>query len=177
MREYQATILENKPAAENIYSLTLALPEAVKIRAGQFADLSVGGAHLLKRPLAVCKADGEKVTVCYQIRGEGTKLLSERKAGETLDALLPLGNGFYLKENEKKIALVGGGVGIFPMISVIGEYAAEKEISAYVGTHDGAALSAGTAAIHMALKAAGVKKGDIVFCQDLTFSATANPII
>ena len=129
----QATILENKPAAENIYSLTLALPEAVKIRAGQFADLSVGGAHLLKRPLAVCKADGEKVTVCYQIRGEGTKLLSERKAGETLDALLPLGNGFYLKENEKKIALVGGGVGIFPMISVIGEYAAEKEISAYIG--------------------------------------------
>ena len=99
MREYQATILENKPAAENIYSLILALPEAVKIRAGQFADLSVGGAHLLKRPLAVCKADGEKVTVCYQIRGEGTKLLSERKAGETLDALLPLGNGFYLKEN------------------------------------------------------------------------------
>lgn len=133
MREYQATILENKPAAENIYSLTLALPEAVKIRAGQFADLSVGGAHLLKRPLAVCKADGEKVTVCYQIRGEGTKLLSERKAGETIDALLPLGNGFYLKENEKKIALVGGGVGIFPMISVIGEYAAEKEISAYIG--------------------------------------------
>ena len=133
MREYQATILENKPAAENIYSLTLALPEAVKIRAGQFADLSVGGAHLLKRPLAVCKADGEKVTVCYQIRGEGTKLLSERKAGETLDALLPLGNGFYLKENEKKIALVGGGVGSFPMISVIGEYAAEKEISAYIG--------------------------------------------
>lgn len=133
MREYQATILENKPAAENIYSLTLALPEAVKIRAGQFADLSVGGAHLLKRPLAVCKADGKKVTVCYQIRGEGTKLLSERKAGETLDALLPLGNGFYLKENEKKIALVGGGVGIFPMISVIGEYAAEKEISAYIG--------------------------------------------
>lgn len=133
MREYQATILENKPAAENIYSLILALPEAVKIRAGQFADLSVGGAHLLKRPLAVCKADGEKVTVCYQIRGEGTKLLSERKAGETLDALLPLGNGFYVKENEKKIALVGGGVGIFPMISVIGEYAAEKEISAYIG--------------------------------------------
>ena len=87
----------------------------------------------MKRPLAVCKADGEKVTVCYQIRGEGTKLLSERKAGETLDALLPLGNGFYLKQNEKKIALVGGGVGIFPMISVIGEYAAEKEISAYIG--------------------------------------------
>ena len=134
MREYQATILENKPAAENIYSLTLALPEAVKIRAGQFADLSVGGAHLLKRPLAVCKADGEKVTVCYQIRGEGTKLLSERKAGETLDALLPLGNGFYLKENEKKIALVGGGVGIPPLYGLAKRLTAQgKRVTAVLG--------------------------------------------
>ena len=53
----------------------------------------------------------------------------------------------------------------------------EKEFASYVGANDGAALSAGTAAIHLALKAAGIKKGDIVFCQDLTFSATANPII
>ena len=53
----------------------------------------------------------------------------------------------------------------------------EKELSSYVGASYGAALSSGTAAIHMALKAAGVGKGDIVFCQDLTFSATANPII
>jgi len=53
----------------------------------------------------------------------------------------------------------------------------EQELAAKVGVKHAAALSAGTAAIHMALKAAGVEKGDIVFCQDLTFSATANPII
>lgn len=53
----------------------------------------------------------------------------------------------------------------------------EKELAAKVGAKHAAALSAGTAAIHMALKAAGVGQGDIVFCQDLTFSATANPII
>lgn len=53
----------------------------------------------------------------------------------------------------------------------------EEEMSAYVGTKTGAALSAGTAAIHMGLKAAGVKKGDIVFCSSLTFSASANPIV
>ena len=64
---------------------------------------------------------------------------------------------------------------IAPLGKNVNEF--EKEFSAYVGAHDGAALSAGTAAIHMALKAAGIKKGDIVFCQDLTFSATANPII
>ena len=53
----------------------------------------------------------------------------------------------------------------------------EKELAAKVGSKYAVALVSGTAAIHMALKAAGVGKGDIVFCQDLTFSATANPII
>ena len=52
----------------------------------------------------------------------------------------------------------------------------EDELAEYVGTKHAAALSAGTAAIHMAFKALDVKKGDIVFCSDLTFSATANPI-
>ena len=53
----------------------------------------------------------------------------------------------------------------------------EEELAKYVETSSAAALSSGTAAIHMALKALDVKKGDIIFCQSLTFSATANPII
>ena len=53
----------------------------------------------------------------------------------------------------------------------------EEELARYVGAKHAAALSSGTAAIHMALKATGVSKGDVVFCQSLTFSASANPII
>jgi len=53
----------------------------------------------------------------------------------------------------------------------------EKEFAAKIGSKHSVALSSGTAAIHMALKAAGVEKGDIVFCQSLTFAGTANPII
>ncbi|MGU8346244.1 DegT/DnrJ/EryC1/StrS family aminotransferase [Clostridium perfringens] len=53
----------------------------------------------------------------------------------------------------------------------------EKELSEYVGSKTGAALASGTAAIHMALKALGVKKGDKVFCSSLTFAASCNPII
>lgn len=53
----------------------------------------------------------------------------------------------------------------------------EEELAEKVGAKSAAALSSGTAAIHLALKAAGVGEGDIVFCQSLTFSATANPII
>lgn len=53
----------------------------------------------------------------------------------------------------------------------------EEEIAKYIGAKTGAALSAGTAAIHMGLKALEVQQGDIVFCSSLTFSATCNPII
>ena len=52
----------------------------------------------------------------------------------------------------------------------------EKEMAAYVGVRHAAALTAGTAALHLAVKLAGVKRGDVVFCSDLTFSATVNPI-
>jgi dTDP-4-amino-4,6-dideoxygalactose transaminase len=74
----------------------------------------------------------------------------------------------YIKEafNTNWIAPLGPNVDAF-----------EKELAAKVGAKHAAALSSGTAAIHMALKAAGVDKGDVVFCQDLTFSASANPII
>ena len=64
---------------------------------------------------------------------------------------------------------------IAPLGKNVNEF--EKELASYVGAKDGAALCTGSAAIHLALKAAGVKEGDIVFCQDLTFSATVNPVI
>ena len=53
----------------------------------------------------------------------------------------------------------------------------EKELAAYVGIPHAAALSAGTAAIHLAVKLLDIKEGDIVFCPSLTFSATCNPIV
>ncbi len=64
---------------------------------------------------------------------------------------------------------------IAPLGENVNEF--EKDLATLVGVKSAAALSAGTAAIHMALKAAGVGKGDIVFCPSLTFSASANPII
>lgn len=53
----------------------------------------------------------------------------------------------------------------------------EKEAAKYVGCKDAAALVSGTSAIHLAVKLAGVKRGDIVFCSDLTFAATVNPVL
>ena len=133
MKDYAATVVKNEKIAQNVYEITFLLDEDITVRAGQFGNISVGGTHLLRRPIAICKTEGREVTFCYQIKGEGTKKLKDMGAGTRLNVLMPLGNGFFVEETEKKVALVGGGVGVFPLISVLREYQGKKEISAYIG--------------------------------------------
>ena len=140
MKDYIATIVKNEKIAENIHAVTFALDEDIKVRCGQFGNISVGGTHLLRRPIAICKAEGREVTFCYQIKGEGTQKLKTMGVGTRLNVLMPLGNGFFVEENENKVALVGGGVGVFPLISVLREYGQTKEISAYIGYRNSGAV-------------------------------------
>ncbi len=133
MKDYIATIVKNEKIAENIHAVTFALDEDISVRCGQFGNISVGGTHLLRRPIAVCKVEGREVTFCYQVKGEGTQWLKNMVEGSKLNVLMPLGNGFFVEEEEKKIALVGGGVGVFPLVSVLRQYYGEKIISAYIG--------------------------------------------
>ena len=102
MKDYLATIVSNEKIAENIYAVTFELGEIPTVRAGQFGDILVGGTHLLRRPIAICKIEGDTVTFCYQIKGEGTQKLKTLGAGTRLNVLMPLGNGFFVEENEKK---------------------------------------------------------------------------
>lgn len=140
MKEITATVSENTCIAEDIYSLTFSTEETIPVRAGQFCMLGVCGKPL-RRPIAICKAEGNAVTVCYRLKGEGTRALaSEYKVGDKISVLLPLGNGFFVKEEEKRIAIVGGGVGIFPLISAIREYKGKKFIASYMGFRNKSAL-------------------------------------
>lgn len=132
MKDYRAEILSDEQIAQGVYELVLRLPEEVKVRAGQFASVGVRG-HLLRRPFAICKAEGERISLCFQVRGEGTRNLASMGAGESLQVLMPLGNGFFVERDEKRVALVGGGVGIFPMIAALREYEPAKEVFAYIG--------------------------------------------
>lgn len=140
MKDYSAIIVKNEKIAENIYEITFDAGEAVPVRAGQFGDIALGGTRLLRRPIAICKVEGNLVTFCYQLRGEGTRALKDVRAGTRLSVLMPLGNGFFVEENEKKVALVGGGVGVFPLISVLRAYGGQKEISAYIGYRNAGAV-------------------------------------
>lgn len=133
MKDYNATVVSNEQIAENVYAVTFDLGESANVRCGQFGNIAVGGTHLLRRPIAICKTQGNRVTFCYQVKGEGTQILKTMGAGTKTNVLMPLGNGFFVEENEKKVALVGGGVGTFPLISVLQQYGDSKEISAYIG--------------------------------------------
>ena len=137
MKELTARVYSNEQIAPGIYEMDLQLPEDIEFRCGQFLNLSVGdGAHLLRRPFAItCYKKEMRIAVCcYQVKGEGTKLLSEKKAGDELACVLPLGNGFTIGEEQKRVALVGGGVGIFPLLSVLGEYQeSDKHFRSYMG--------------------------------------------
>ncbi len=140
MREVLATVLENIRIAEDVFGLTFATEERIPVRAGQFCMIGTGDLPL-RRPFAICKAEGERYTVCYRLKGAGTRSLAENyRQGEKLSVLLPLGNGFSLSEKEKKIAVVGGGVGVFPLISAIRAFAQEKEIYAFMGFRNRAAV-------------------------------------
>ncbi len=121
MKELISTVKECVQIAENVYSLTVTLPESAgEIKGGQFLNISTGdSSRLLKRPLGIVMAEGLDVTVCFQVKGEGTVALSKVKAGDKLSVLLPLGNGFFIPEMAKNIAVIGGGVGVFPLLSVV----------------------------------------------------------
>ena len=93
MKDYRATVKCNTVIAENVYMITLTLPEAAQFRGGQFADISVGGEYLLRRPLGICIAEGRDISLCYQVKGVGSKKLTGVKPGDKIDVLRPLANG------------------------------------------------------------------------------------
>jgi len=78
--------------------------------------VNCGEETLLRRPLSIHQVDGDKFAVLLQIAGEGTKWLSQRHTGDTLDVLGPLGNGFTIQPAAENILLVAGGIGIAPLI-------------------------------------------------------------
>lgn len=89
------------------------------LRGGQFLHIKCGDSQLLRRPISVARTQWEEpedtATLIFEVRGEGTKWLSQRKAGDKLDVLGPLGNSFNVSK-EGRYLLVGGGIGVPPLI-------------------------------------------------------------
>ena len=104
----------------NQYILTIDSPEIAKsTKPGQFVHLTVSDALAMRRPISIMSVDVENGTfdLLYKVVGEGTRQLAERKVGEVLSVIGPIGNHFEMTDKKLPL-LIGGGVGMPPMISI-----------------------------------------------------------
>ena len=162
------TVVSQEEIGKDIFSLWLQTDQMAQYaRPGQFLSLYTGNASkLLPRPISICEIDKEnsRIRLVYRVTGKntGTEAFSKMQPGDKIEALGPLGNGFPLEEAEgKKVFLIGGGIGIPPMLETAKQLNAkktavlgyrdelflndefEKYADVYVATEDGSAGTKG----------------------------------
>jgi dihydroorotate dehydrogenase electron transfer subunit len=133
-----APVLRQERIGQNIYALTIDSQKiAREAQPGQFVHLRCGKGvdPLLRRPLSINDVQREKgyLTFWYQVVGKGTKLLSQVQAGECLDVIGPLGHGFQTDLSGNKVGLIGGGMGIAPLIFLGQELAERNKVQGFWG--------------------------------------------
>ena len=84
---------------------------------GEFINIELSG-KFLRRPISIADYDEHTITIIYKVVGRGTEQMKQMKAGEVLDILTGLGNGFSTDNDAKRPLLVGGGVGVPPMYNL-----------------------------------------------------------
>lgn len=133
-KKENAVVISQEMLAEGIFSMWLRTEAAETAVPGQFISMYTNdGTKLLPRPISICeinKAEGA-LRVVYRVTGEntGTKQFSEAKAGDTIPVIGPLGNGFPLEKAEgKKAFLMGGGIGVPPILELSKQLNCEKQI-------------------------------------------------
>lgn len=162
----EAAVVSQQCIAQDIYSLWIEERQIAKeAEAGQFLSVYTDdNSKLLPRPISICEIDRQagRLRLVYRVTGEdtGTARFSKLTAGDKLEVMGPLGNGFQT-DSEKKAFLIGGGIGVPPMLQLAKELKCEKIIVAgykdelflteelkengqlYVATEDGSAGTKG----------------------------------
>ena len=182
-KQLTAKIISQTKLADGIYDMRLQAEEiAACAKPGQFISVYVNDkSKILPRPISICGIDAEEgsLRIVYRIAGEGTKQMSDYKAGDTVKILGPLGNGFTMKQ--EKAILIGGGIGIPPMLELAKQLDCPKSIvlgyrdsqmflkdefepygDVFVSTEDGSAGTKGN--VIDAIKDQGVEGNVIYAC-------------
>ena len=134
-------VIEKNEIASGIFSYTILCPEvAAEAKPGQFVHIRVEG-FTLRRPISISDIDKKKGTIriIFEVRGKGTLKMTTTSVGEEIDMIAPLGNGFTLPEQlpeGKKIAVIGGGIGVPPLYAVAKQYGEKASVILGFRSHD-----------------------------------------
>lgn len=125
-----AKVVCQKEISPDIFDMTISFPSGAKeAKPGQFVAIYCkGGERLLPRPISICGIDQEAGTlrIVYRIAGAGTREISTWKEGDSFEIMGPLGNGFTPKDN--KAIIIGGGIGVPPMLELAKQMDCEKTV-------------------------------------------------
>lgn len=133
MKVLRTKIIYNQCAVNNIFELAVEFSGEVK--PGQFFMIkTLDNSFLLPRPLSVNDVSGGRIIFLYRAQGAGTLRISTMRAGDELQLLGPLGNGFDISELQGRTAVIGGGIGIAPLLYLIKLLG--KKADAYLGFKD-----------------------------------------
>ncbi len=138
-KKITAVVISQKEIADNIFDMWLETEQAKEAHPGQFIGVyPKDKSTILPRPISICEVNADKTALrlVYRIAGQGTKEFSNWQAGDTVEILGVLGNGFPLEEGKgKKVFLMGGGIGVPPILQLAKELDADKSV--IVGYRDG----------------------------------------
>ena len=126
-------IKENIRLTDSVMKMTLSGDVSAITASGQFINIKLDGLFL-RRPISVYDCDENSVTVIYKIVGHGTEQMSRMSAGEKLDVLTGLGNGYDLTLSGDAPLLLGGGVGVPPLYMLAKKLIAQgKKVTVILG--------------------------------------------
>ena len=133
MKQSIFKVLTNEALTSNVYKMTLAGDTSPITAPGQFVNLKLEG-KFLRRPISVCDCTEGELTLIYKVVGSGTEQMSQMQAGETIDILTGLGNGYDTSLTGDHPLLLGGGVGVPPLYMLAKQLRAEgKTVSVVLG--------------------------------------------
>ena len=135
----ECEILKTEKIIDGIYKFTIKAPEIANVaKAGQFLEIQVSktGEVFLRRPISIYNINKEvgEVEFIFQVKGKGTEILSAKNKGETINILGPLGNGSFSIGKYKKVAIIGGGIGTYPLYELAKELKGiSEDVTMYMG--------------------------------------------
>lgn len=116
MNQIKACVISNREVMPSTRLIWLEAPQiAAAAQPGQFIMAGCDRDLLLRRPLSIHNVAGEKIAILFTVVGSGTGWLAELQAGDRLDVLGPLGNGYTIDPASRNLLLIAGGIGVAPL--------------------------------------------------------------